>query len=63
MNLVEDYLAENKNRKLSFNTLYRRLDISRRSVRYYIRTSEHIKRVDPLEVGSGKTTISVYTYF
>lgn len=62
MNIVEEYLAENKDKKLSINTLHQRLDMRRRTVRYYISKSEHIREVNPMEVGSLRSKISVYTY-
>ncbi len=62
MNLVEEFLSENKNKKLGINHIKRELSMKGRTVKYYISQSEHIRKVEPYEVGSGKDDISVYTY-
>lgn len=62
MNIVEEYLEENKDKKLSIHTLHRNLDMKKRTIRYYINQATHIREVNPMEVGSLKAKISVYTY-
>ena len=62
MNLVEEFLSENKNKKLGINHIKRELSMKGRAVKYFINQSEHIRQVEPYEVGSGKSKISVYTY-
>ena len=62
MNIVEEYLAKNPEKKLSIYTLHQRLDLKRKAVRYYIAQSSHIREVNPLEVGSKKYKLSVFTY-
>ena len=62
MNIVEDYLAKNPEKMLSINTLHLRLNLKRKAVRYYIAQSSHIRQVAPLEVGSRKHILSVFTY-
>tara|TARA_E500000178_G_C16730303_1_gene621276 strand:+ start:616 stop:777 length:162 start_codon:yes stop_codon:yes gene_type:complete len=52
MNEVEDYLFNNRGKKLGINKIYRDLSLKKRNIR----------RVHPSEVGSGKHTISVFTY-
>ena len=62
MNLVEEFLTTNKNKKLSINRIKTELSMKGRSVKYFISQSQHIRQVEPYEVGSGKSKISVYTY-
>jgi len=62
MNEVEDYLFNNRGKKLGINKIYRDLSLKKRNIFYQIKTSSHIRRVHPSEVGSGKHTISVFTY-
>ena len=62
MNEVEEYLFNNKNKKLALNTIYRNLSLKKRNIFYQIKTSSNIRRVNPIEVGSGKHSISVFTY-
>ena len=62
MNLGEEFLSENKNKKLGINHIKRELSMKGRTVKYFINQSEHIRQVEPYEVGSGKSKISVYTY-
>ena len=62
MNIVEEYLAKNPEKMLSINTLYKRLNLKRKAIRYYIAQSSHIRQVTPLEVGSKKYIMSVFTY-
>ena len=62
MNEVEEYLFNNKGKKLGINKIYRDLPLKKRNIFYQIKTSSNIRRVQPSEVGSGKNTISVFTY-
>lgn len=62
MNIVEDYLAQNSGKKLSLNTIHKNLKIKKRAIFYYIHNSPHIRKVAPIEVGSGKAKLSVFTY-
>ena len=62
MNLVEEYLFENKNKKLSIRTLHKRLKIKKRKIYYLINQSKNIRKVNPLEVGSLKNETFVFTY-
>ena len=61
-NIVEDYLRNNRDKKLSAKTLKNRLDISIKAALFFANNSDYIERVDPLEVGSDKNTINVFTY-
>ena len=62
INEVEDYLKENRNKKLALRTIYRDLKMKRRKTLWLINQSKNIVKVKPIEVGSGKHTIHVYTY-
>ena len=62
MNLVEEFLTKNKNKKLSMRRIKTELSMKGRAVKYFVSQSEHIRQVEPYEVGSGKSEISVYTY-
>lgn len=61
-NIVEKYLEENKNLKLSIKSLHKRLDIKKKYVVYLVNKSNKLRRVDPLEVGSLKQQLCVYTF-
>ena len=62
MNTVEEYLFCNKDKKLGINRIYKDLKLKKRNIFYQIKTSNHIRRVMPDEVGSGKYSLSVFTY-
>jgi len=62
-NPVEEYLSNNKNVKLSIKSLSKRLDMKKKQVYYYTTKSDHIRKIDPLEVGSLKTVINVFEYY
>jgi len=62
MNQVEEYLFNNKGKKLGLNRIYKDLSLKKRNIFYQIKTSKNIRRVQPQEVGSGKHTISVFIY-
>ena len=62
INEVEDYLRENMNKKLSLRTIYRDLKMKRRKTLWLINQSNNIVKVKPVDVGSGKHFLHVYTY-
>lgn len=62
MNEVEEYLFNNKGKKLGINRIYKDLLLKKRNISYQIKTSSHIRQVKSFEVGSGKHKISVFTY-
>ena len=61
-NPVEDYLKNNMGKNLSVKKLQKHLNIRLRAVFFLIKNSNHIQKVSPLEVGSGKKVVNVYTY-
>ena len=61
-NEVEDYLKENPNKMVSLRNIYRDLSMKRRKALWLINQSQNIRKVKPLEVGSGKHHVHVYTY-
>ena len=62
VNEVEDYLKENMGKKLSLRKIYRDLKMKRRKTIWLIYQSKKIRAVNPLEVGSNKHFMHVYTY-
>lgn len=62
MNEVEEYLYENKGKKIGIKKMHRDLYLKKRQILYQIKTSSHIKQVKPIEVGSGKYNVLVFTY-
>ena len=61
-NPVEEYLKLNVNKMLSLRTISKNLKLKRKKTDYLINQSKNIKKVAPIEVGSGKTELNVYTY-
>lgn len=61
MNIVEEYLTENKGVKLSVRSLSKKLDIPIKQAYFLVCNSKLIRKVDPLEVGSMSYRINVYT--
>ena len=61
-NPVEEYLKANSGKKLALKTIYRDLAIKRKKTIWLIHQSDKIKNVSPLQVGSNKHFLHVYTY-
>ena len=61
-NPVEEYLKLNVNKMLSLRTISKNLKLKKKKTDYLINQSKNIKKVEPIEVGSGKTELNVYTY-
>jgi hypothetical protein len=61
INPVEEFLAANPTLMLSIKSLSKRLEIRKSKVVYCVHHSDHIRRVNPMEVGSLKYKICVYT--
>ena len=61
-NEVENFLRENKGKKLSLRKIYKDLHIKRRKAIWLIHMSKNIIKVDPLTVGSNAHFLHVYTY-
>ena len=61
MNLVEEYLSENKELKLSLRSLSKRLEIRKKEVHYLTHKSKFLRKVKSREVGSGSSRINVFT--
>jgi len=62
INPVEEYLKNNKDRCFGINNLKKELHLKGRAIKYFSHNSDHIRCVEPYEVGSGKDVISVFTY-
>ena len=61
MNPVFVLLNDNRGKKLSVKTLSRQLTMRKKDVFYYCFKDSRIRRVNGLEVGSGKNRLSVFT--
>ncbi len=62
MNLVEEYLSNNKNLKLSTKSLSKRLNIKNKKVIYLCYNSKLLRNVKPIEVGSLAAKLNVFTF-
>ena len=61
-NIVEKYLEENKDKKLSNKNLSRILNKKNSYIYYLAKNSKNVRFVKPLEVGSLKKKIYVYQF-
>ena len=61
-NPLEKYLEQFPNKKLSIRTIQRRLKLSKNYAFFLAMNSKKIRKVNPLEVGSDKYKLSVFTY-
>ena len=61
MNIVEEYLTNNKHLKLSIKTLVKKVGLNKKQVFYLCCNSNLIRRVNPLEVGSLRYKINTFT--
>ena len=61
-NPVEDFLMQNKGKKLSIKTIKKNLKLNYRALFFYIKNSHNIKNVPPNEVGSGSKFLHVYEF-
>ena len=60
-NVVEQYFIKNPNIKLSIRKLKKKLNISTSNTYYLAMNSKQVRKVNPLEVGSDKNKIYVFT--
>ena len=61
-NLVEKYLKQFPDKKLSLRTMQRELKLAKNCVFFLAMNSRKVRKVNPLEVGSDKHKLSVFTY-
>jgi len=61
-NIVEDFLRDNKNVKYSVRTLSRKLNVNTKYVYMMLVNSSNVRKCDPIEVGSGKQCVNVFTW-
>ena len=61
MNKVEEYLTNNSSQKLSVKSISKRTGLRTKQVTYLCYHSKLLRQVCPLEVGSLKTKIKVFT--
>lgn len=64
VNPVREYLKNNSSKKLSINYLKKNMpdNIKKPKIYYYCTHSNFIRKVNPLEVGSGKMNVNVFQY-
>ena len=64
VNPVREYLKNNSSKKLSINYLKKNIpgNIKKPKIYYYCTNSNFIRKVNPLEVGSGKMNVNVFQY-
>lgn len=61
MNPVFVYLNNNVGKKLSVKTMSKMLNMRKKDIFYYCFKDSRIRRVSGLEVGTGKSNLSVFT--
>lgn len=61
-NPVQDFLMQNKGKKLSIKTIKKNLKLNYRELFFYIKNSDYVKNVPPIEVGSGSKFLHIYQY-
>tara|TARA_Y100000389_G_scaffold171572_1_gene179314 strand:- start:3135 stop:3392 length:258 start_codon:yes stop_codon:yes gene_type:complete len=64
VNPVREYLKSNTSKKLSIDYLKKKIpgNIKKRKIYHYCTNSNFIRKVNPLEVGSGKINVNVFQY-
>ena len=61
INLVEEYLLENKGQMLSIRSLSKRLNIRKKDAFYLAHHSNKLRKVNSSEVGSGSNRLNIFT--
>jgi len=61
-NPVETFLKQNCGLKLSATTISKRIGIHRKAVYFFIKNSDKLRRVNPMEVGSNAHLSRCFTY-
>jgi hypothetical protein len=61
-NVVENYLKQHNGKNLSLRKMHKDLKISRRKIVSFVKQSQNITCVKPLDVGSNAFFLHVYTY-
>jgi hypothetical protein len=61
-NIVEDYFKNNTDVKISIAKLKKQLNISDSQVYYLAMNSSEVRMIKPIEVGSNKKKLAVFTY-
>jgi hypothetical protein len=62
VNIIENYLNENINKNYSVKNLSKKFNLNTKTTYYLIKSSDNIRIVDPIEVGSLKKKVYVFTY-
>lgn len=61
MNPVFAYLNNNLGKKFSINNICKNAGIKKKAAFYFVFQDPRIRRVEGLEIGSGKNNLSVFT--
>ena len=62
MNTVEDFLYNNQDVKFSVRSIAKKTGLRTKQVTYMCYNSKKIRKIYPLEVGSLKNKINVFTF-
>lgn len=62
INELEDFLKKSPNTVYSIKTLSRRLNMRKKQVYYLYKTSDHIIKAKPFDVGSNKYSFNIFKY-
>ena len=57
---IDEFMKTKSPQGVSVKTISRKLGLKRRSVIWYINSSGNFLKVDPIELGSNKTTVNVW---
>lgn len=65
MDTVYEYFKSHPNVAYSVTTVAKRLNMKRGNINRFLASEEntHIKRVEPVYVGSGKKSVNVFKYY
>ena len=61
-NPVRDFLKNNVGIIYSRRRLAKQLGMSKNATQFFLTNSNHVRKCDPHEVGSGRDMLAVYTY-
>ena len=62
LNAVEQYLKNNNTFFASIKVLSRKLNIDKKRIKWFIAFSTHLKAVEPIRIGSGKSYLPIFEY-
>ena len=62
INPVEEHLKINDKKILSLRVLSKELNLKKKQIDYFVHNSNNIRNCEPIEVGSGRYKLNIYTY-